>query len=200
MISVKKVNNKPLNLLERIYLWEIARGLSITTRHFFTNLFAPKNILTVQYPEQRIPLPGNANLRTRHRLKVRADGSPKCVACFMCQTACPAYCIRIEAAEYTENTVEKYPAVFDIDLSRCVVCGMCVEAHTLGQPRLACFTERVRNNDVRRDRGHHFGEGGSLPQTDFWRQVLLICSVPHDQAVFAVEQREATGQGIDGVV
>ncbi len=46
----------------------------------------------------------------------------------MCQTACPAYCIRIEAAEYTENTVEKYPAVFDIDLSRCVMCGMCVEA------------------------------------------------------------------------
>jgi len=128
MISVKKVNNKPLNLLERIYLWEIARGLSVTTRHFFTNLFAPKNILTVPYPEQKIPLPGNANLRTRHRLKVRSDGSPKCVACFMCQTACPAYCIRIEAAEYTENTVEKYPAIFDIDLSRCVVCGMCVEA------------------------------------------------------------------------
>ena len=128
MISVKKVNNKPLNMLERIYLWEIARGISVTTRHFFVNLFNPKGILTVQYPEQMIPLPGNALFRTRHRLKVRADGSPKCVACFMCQTACPAYCIRIEAAEYTENTVEKYPAVFDIDLSRCVMCGMCVEA------------------------------------------------------------------------
>jgi NADH-quinone oxidoreductase subunit I len=46
----------------------------------------------------------------------------------MCQTACPAYCIHIEAAEYAENSVEKYPAVFDIDLSRCVMCGMCVEA------------------------------------------------------------------------
>lgn len=128
MISVKKVNNKPLNLLERIYLWEIARGLLVTTGHFFANLFNPKNILTVPYPERKIPLPGNAGFRTRHRLKLRADGSPKCVACFMCQTACPAYCIHIEAAEYTENTVEKYPAVFDIDLSRCVVCGMCVEA------------------------------------------------------------------------
>lgn len=128
MISVKKVNNTPLNLLERIYLWEIARGLSVTMGHFFRNLFNPKGILTVPYPEKKIPLPGNARLRTRHRLKVRADGSPKCVACFLCQTACPAYCIHIEAAEYPANPVEKYPAVFDIDLSRCVVCGMCVEA------------------------------------------------------------------------
>lgn len=128
MISVKKVNNEPLNLLERLYLWEIARGLSVTMRHFFVNLFNPKGIPTVQYPEQAIPLAGNARLRTRHRLKVRSDGSPKCVACFLCQTACPACCIHIEAAEYTENLVEKYPAVFDIDLSRCVMCGMCVEA------------------------------------------------------------------------
>lgn len=128
MIGVKKVNNRPLNFLERIYLPEIIRGLLVTSRHFFTNLLRPSNIVTVQYPEQTIPLPGNANFRTRHRLKVRADGSPKCVACFLCQTACPAYCIHIEAAEYPDNDVEKYPAVFDIDLSRCVVCGMCVEA------------------------------------------------------------------------
>lgn len=128
MISVKKVKNEPLNLLERIYLLEIARGLAVTMGHFFRNLFNPKAILTVPYPEKTIPLPGNARLRTRHRLKVRADGSPKCVACFLCQTACPAYCIHIEAAEYAANSVEKYPAVFDIDLSRCVVCGICVEA------------------------------------------------------------------------
>lgn len=128
MISVKKVDNRPLNFLERLYLPEIARGLLVTTRHFFVNLFNPKGIPTVQYPEQTLPLPHAARERTRHRLKVRADGSPKCVACFMCQTACPAYCIHIEAAEYPDNPVEKYPAVFDIDLARCVMCGMCVEA------------------------------------------------------------------------
>ena len=128
MISVKKVDNRPLNWLERIYLPEIARGLAVTLRHFFVNLFNPKGMPTVQYPEQQLELPHAAKTRTRHRLKLRADNSPKCVACFMCQTACPAYCIRIEAAEYPDNSVEKYPAVFDIDLSRCVVCGMCVEA------------------------------------------------------------------------
>jgi len=128
MISVKKVNNKPLNFLERIYVWEVGRGIAVTTRHFFINLFNPKKIITVQYPEATLSLPGNARLRTRHRLKMRADGSPKCVACLMCRTACPAYCIKIEAAEYPDNPVEKYPAVFDIDLSRCVMCGLCVEA------------------------------------------------------------------------
>lgn len=128
MISVKKVDNRPLNFLERIYLPEIARGLIVTSRHFFVNLFNPKGMPTVQYPEEKLPLPHAAKERTRHRLKLRADGTPKCVACFMCQTACPAYCIRIEAAEYPDNQVEKYPAVFDIDLSRCVMCGMCVEA------------------------------------------------------------------------
>lgn len=128
MISVKKVNNQPLNFLERLYLPAIARGLGVTLRHFFRNLFRPGGLPTVRYPEQPSPLPGYAELRTRHRLKARADGTPKCVACFLCQTACPARCIHIEAAEYPENPVEKYPAIFDVDLSRCVMCGMCVEA------------------------------------------------------------------------
>ncbi len=141
MISVKKVNNRPLNLLERIYLWEIGRGILVTMRHFFKNLVNPRGLVTVRYPEETLPLTGNASQRTRHRLKVRADGSPKCVACFMCQTACPATCIRIEAAEYPDNSVEKYPAVFDIDLSRCVMCGMCVEA--CPEDAIAMDTEEI---------------------------------------------------------
>lgn len=141
MIGVKKVDDKPLDLLERIYLWEIARGIIVTSGHFFRNLFDPGGMPTVQYPERKIPLAGNARLRTRHRLKVRADGQPKCVACFMCQTACPAFCIRIEAAEYADNPVEKYPDVFDIDLSRCVMCGMCVEA--CPEDAIAMDTEEI---------------------------------------------------------
>ncbi len=127
MISVRKVNNRPLNFLERIYLVEIARGLAVTARHFFANLLGRRS-LTVPYPERRIPAAGNSASRTRHRLKARPDGSPRCVACFLCQTACPARCITIEAAEYPGKPVEKYPASFSVDLSRCVMCGMCVEA------------------------------------------------------------------------
>ncbi|HEY8141409.1 MAG TPA: 4Fe-4S dicluster domain-containing protein, partial [Kofleriaceae bacterium] len=43
-------------------------------------------------------------------------------------TVCPANCITIIPAETSDARVEKYPAVFEIDELRCVVCGLCVEA------------------------------------------------------------------------
>jgi NADH-quinone oxidoreductase subunit I len=45
-----------------------------------------------------------------------------------CPTVCPAHCITIIPAETDDHGVEKYPAVFEIDELRCVVCGLCVEA------------------------------------------------------------------------
>jgi NADH-quinone oxidoreductase subunit I len=118
----------PLRLLQRIYLIEVVKGLAVTLRHFLGNLFGRKYTVTVEWPE--VNREYSERLRGRHILLTREDGSPRCVACYMCETACPAECIHIEAEEDPTSTVEweKRPRVFTIDLLRCVYCGFCVDA------------------------------------------------------------------------
>jgi NADH-quinone oxidoreductase subunit I len=114
---------------DRIYLKEVLRGLGITIAHFVTNIAnIRKNEvgLTYQWPEERKPLA--ERWRGEHRLMQRPDGTPRCVACNCCATACPADCIEIVAADTGHDGVEKYPVVFNIDILQCVFCGMCVEA------------------------------------------------------------------------
>ena len=138
--------NRPPTLREQLYLPELLHGLGVTARHFFRNLFmrrdpnpdilarqGPNQISTVEYPEERVRYP--VGYRGLHRLVPREDGRPRCVACYLCATVCPAECIYIEAGEYpfdSESTasasIEKFPTQFVIDELRCVVCGLCVEA------------------------------------------------------------------------
>ena len=114
---------------DQLYVPAIAAGLGATIRHFFKNIFAKKEnkyAQTVQYPDEKVVYP--ERFRGMHRLVPREDGTPRCVACFMCQTACPAHCIRIVAGETDDDSIEKYPVIFEIDELRCVMCGLCVEA------------------------------------------------------------------------
>jgi NADH-quinone oxidoreductase subunit I len=47
----------------------------------------------------------------------------------MCATVCPAKVIEIDAAfDPDDQAHPKYPSRFEIDYSRCVFCGLCVEA------------------------------------------------------------------------
>jgi NADH-quinone oxidoreductase subunit I len=113
-------------LQEALYLPAILTGLRITIHKFFRNIIGKRDVVTIQYPEEKRRV--SPRYRGRHRLTMREDGFIKCVACYMCETVCPAHCIHIEAGEVPDKSVEKYPVVFDIDELRCVFCGLCVEA------------------------------------------------------------------------
>jgi NADH-quinone oxidoreductase subunit I len=127
------------------FLAATATGLGITVRHFAKNLFLPRksvkqlgfggatpevrgknDIETIQYPEEKVQYP--ERFRGLHRLLMRDDGQVRCVACMCCPTVCPANCITIVPEESGDASIEKRPAVFEIDELRCVVCGLCVEA------------------------------------------------------------------------
>jgi NADH-quinone oxidoreductase subunit I len=129
----KKYWNEPtMGLWERVFILEIVRGLMITGKVFAGNmakfLTGRKGALTAYYPEE-IRADYSPINRGRHVLTQRPNGEVQCVSCNMCATVCPAYCIEIVAqANFADRAHPKSPLRFEIDYSRCIFCGFCVEA------------------------------------------------------------------------
>lgn len=127
---VKVKREEKLGLLERLYVPMIVKGLATTTRHFFRNLkgwiTGKRTDFVVRYPEERVDYPDA--FRGMPVLVQLENGQPKCVACGLCEFACPTDCITIVPGELEGAGIERYPVDFDIDMSRCMVCGLCEEA------------------------------------------------------------------------
>ena len=124
--KVKKIERHGKSRYERLYLIEVFKGMGVTLGHFLRNLLDNSKLYVRHYPEVEPEI--TARWRGRHRLTTHEDGSIKCVACYMCQTNCPANCIMIEAGERYDGKSEKIPTRFNLDLAECIYCGYCVEA------------------------------------------------------------------------
>jgi NADH-quinone oxidoreductase subunit I len=120
--NVKWLEEPKLGLTGKMYIPAVIGGLATTTKHLFSKK------MTVSFPEER-PTIGNPLIyRGVHRLNKDEQGRVKCVACFLCATACPAHCIDIIAAPSPWPDRDKYCESFHIDELRCIFCGMCEEA------------------------------------------------------------------------
>ncbi len=96
----------------------IFEGLAITFSHFFRKPF------TVQYPD-RMPIRVQDTLPYRYRGILEVD-LEICTGCLACERACPIDCIVIGASKDKATkrmTLER----FDIDLAKCMYCGLCSE-------------------------------------------------------------------------
>jgi NADH-quinone oxidoreductase subunit I len=121
----KAVDRAPMTFVERLYLWNIFKGMMITFSHLF------KKKPTINYPEQKRPF--SPVFRGLHILNRDEEGRERCTACGLCAVACPAEAITMEAAERKAGEEhlfreEKYAARYEINMLRCIFCGLCEEA------------------------------------------------------------------------
>src|SRR6266581_5870854 len=110
----------------------ILKGMAVTLRNFAGSYFDKERLITVQYPEERNPLPENY----RNFPILIYDGDDlhaglRCVACKICEKECPPQCIYIVKSDDKKpdymGKPQFYPKVFDIDISVCMSCQICVE-------------------------------------------------------------------------
>jgi NADH-quinone oxidoreductase subunit I len=110
----------------------IVKGLVETARNFLGSYVSKDRLTTVQYPEERLPQIEAA----RNFPFLVYDGEDwqqgmRCVSCLICEKECPPKCISIEKSKDKKldasGKPQFYPTVFNIDVSVCMSCQICVE-------------------------------------------------------------------------
>ena len=110
---IKVARPREMSFPESLYLVEIVKGLGVTMGHMLSNIVRQEGIKTIEYPEVRREMP--PRFRGRHRLMKRESGSPRCVACYCCATACPVDAIRMDTGWFTPPDDTREKLIFTID-------------------------------------------------------------------------------------
>ena len=97
--------------------WE---GMSVTLSYMF------RKPITTQYPD-RVPVPVHHTIPARYRGFLEVD-MDICTACQACERACLISVINIDILKGDGKTTPKLRMErFDIDIGKCMYCGLCVE-------------------------------------------------------------------------
>jgi len=113
----------------------LVTGMRITLGQFF------KPEVTVRYPHQSLKMPP----RFRGHIELVRDpatGKPLCFACKLCERACPSDCITVEGAKL-EGSKKRSVSAYNLDFTKCSLCGSCVEACRDGAIRFSRDYNRV---------------------------------------------------------
>lgn len=101
-------------------------GMAVTMSWMF------RRPMTVQYPD-KIDKPIPQQLPDDYRGILEVDLSI-CTGCTSCVKTCPIGCITVEVEKNAE-TKERFLARFDINVARCMFCGLCSELCPTGSLR-----------------------------------------------------------------
>ena len=89
-----------------------------------------RGIFTVQYPDEKLPVPEEFRYIPFLIYDVEEDGShqDRCTSCGICAKVCPPQCIWIERTNHPETgRPVPEPLEFYIDIDICMNCGLCAE-------------------------------------------------------------------------
>ncbi len=155
--------------IKRLSLWELLKGLGVTFGYF------KGGNITVQYPEEQAP----RSNRFRGMLALRRypNGDERCIACKLCEAACPACAITIESAVAADGS--RRTTRYDVDVFKCINCGLCEEA---------CPVDSI----VLTDEMHYTidGRGDNI----FTKEKLLMIGDMYEQRIAAHRAQDVMAQ------
>jgi formate hydrogenlyase subunit 6/NADH:ubiquinone oxidoreductase subunit I len=147
------------------YFGDVFRGMKSLWTSAYTSipyLFSAgehRKEITEQYPD---PISSKTvdDLPPRSRGLLYNDIN-RCTGCKECEKTCPTQCIRVETEPGSDES-KTWVSVFDIDFSKCIFCGLCVE---VCQPMSLIHTKQYEGSVYEpTDLVAHFGRGSVTPE------------------------------------
>jgi NADH-quinone oxidoreductase subunit I len=104
------------------------KGMMVTIRSIVNGM---RNPVTAQYPKQHLPVQPRYMGFPALTWDYKVD-EPFCTACMVCIRNCPTLCMSATMKDNPlqqegKSTRKKIVDTFEINLNRCILCGICVE-------------------------------------------------------------------------